>query len=57
MAQEIIILECTEARAEGKAPSRYVSTRNKKSPRTPNRLEKKKFNPFLNRRTLHRETR
>ena len=57
MPQEIIILECTEARAEGKAPSRYVTTRNKKSPRTPNRLEKRKYNPFLKRRTLHREIR
>lgn len=57
MPQEIIILECTEARAEGKAPSRYVTTRNKKSPNTPNRLEKKKYNKFLKRRTLHREIR
>lgn len=55
MPREIIILECTEARAEGKPPSRYVSKRNKKSPNTPNRLEKVKFNWFLNRRTLHRE--
>src|SRR6266566_4788125 len=46
MAQEIIILECTEAKALGKPPSRYMTTRNKKSPRTPNRLEKKKYNPF-----------
>ncbi|MCL4169922.1 UNVERIFIED_CONTAM: hypothetical protein GTU68_063145 [Idotea baltica] len=35
----------------------YVTTRNKKSLRTPGRLEKVKFNPFLNRRTLHREKR
>jgi len=42
MAQEIITLECTEAKALGKSPSRYMTTRNKKSPRTPNRLEKKK---------------
>ena len=35
MARDFIILECTEARAEGKAPSRYISTRNKKSPNTP----------------------
>ena len=56
MAQEIIILECTEAKALGKPVSRYMSTRNKKSPRTPNRLEKKKYNPFLRRHTLHRET-
>jgi len=34
-----------------------MSTRNKKSPRTPNRLEKKKYNPFLKKHTLHRETR
>jgi large subunit ribosomal protein L33 len=57
MARDKIILECTEAKAEGKPASRYVSTRNKKSPNTPNRLEKKKFNPFLRRRTLHREIR
>ena len=47
----------TEAKAEGKPTSRYMSTRNKKSPRTPGRLEKKKYNPFLKRRTLHRELR
>ena len=55
MPREQIILECTEARPEGKPPSRYISTRNKKSPNTPNRLEKVKYNPFLQRRTLHRE--
>lgn len=55
MAQEIVTLECTEASAEGKPVSRYVTTRNKKSPQTPNRLEKKKYNPFLRRHTLHRE--
>jgi len=57
MAQEIITLECTEAKGEGKPASRYMSTRNKKSPQTPNRLEKKKYNPFLKKHTLHRETR
>lgn len=56
MAQEIITLECTEAKAEGKPASRYVTTRNKKSPNTPGRLEKKKYNRFLRRHTLHRET-
>jgi large subunit ribosomal protein L33 len=56
MARDIITLECTEAKAEGKPASRYVSTRNKKSLNTPNRLEKKKYNPFLKRHTLHRET-
>ena len=55
MPREIITLECTEAKAEGKPGSRYVSTRNKKSLNTPGRLEKKKYNPFLRRRTLHRE--
>jgi large subunit ribosomal protein L33 len=55
MPREIITLECTEAKAEGKPASRYVSTRNKKSLNTPGRLEKKKYNPFLRRRTLHRE--
>jgi large subunit ribosomal protein L33 len=57
MPREIIILECTEAKAEGKPTSRYATTRNKKSLRTPGRLEKVKFNPFLQRRTLHRELR
>ena len=55
MAREFITLECTEAKAEGKPVSRYISTRNKKSPNTPNRLEKTKYNWFLRRRTLHRE--
>lgn len=57
MPRDIIILECTEARAEGKPPSRYLSTRNKKSLNTPGRLEKVKYNRFLKRRTLHRELR
>ena len=51
MPRDIIILECTEAKAEGKPTSRYVTTR------TPGRLEKVKYNPFLKRRTLHREMR
>jgi large subunit ribosomal protein L33 len=55
MAREFITIECTEAKAEGKPASRYISTRNKKSLNTPNRLEKVKYNPFLRRRTLHRE--
>ena len=56
MPQEIVTLECTEAKTLGAPVSRYMTTRNKKSPRTPNRLEKKKYNPFLKRHTLHRET-
>ncbi len=57
MPRDIITLECTEARALGKSPSRYVTTRNKKSLRTPGRLEKVKFNPSLQRRTIHSELR
>ncbi|HCJ12114.1 MAG: 50S ribosomal protein L33 [Verrucomicrobia bacterium GWF2_51_19] len=53
MPREHIILECTEARAEGQRPSRYMSTRNKKTQQE--RVEKKKYNPFLQRHTLHRE--
>ncbi|MEX2580131.1 MAG: 50S ribosomal protein L33 [Verrucomicrobiales bacterium] len=57
MPRDVIILQCTEAQEEGARPSIYVTTRNKKSLRTPGRLEKVKFNPFLKRRTLHREKR
>jgi large subunit ribosomal protein L33 len=56
MPRDFIILECTEAKAEGKPVSRYISTRNKKSLNTPSRLEKRKYNPHLRRHTLHRET-
>jgi len=57
MPRDTITLECTEAKAEGKPTSRYITTRNKKSPNTPGRLEKKKYNPNLQRHTLHREIR
>lgn len=50
----IVTLECTEARALGKPPSRYTTTKNKT--KTPSRLEKKKYNPNLSKHTLHRET-
>ena len=53
MARELITLECTEARKEGKPPSRYMSTRNKKL--QTERVEKKKYNPHLRRHTVHRE--
>jgi large subunit ribosomal protein L33 len=53
MARDHIILECTEARGEGKPVSRYMSTRNKKL--QTERVEKKKYNPNLKRHTLHRE--
>ncbi len=53
-ARIIVTLECTEARAEGKSPSRYTTTKNRT--KTPGRMEKKKYNPFLRKHTLHRET-
>jgi len=53
MAREIITLECSEARKEGKSPSRYVTTRNKKL--QTEKLEIRKFNPALRRHTLHKE--
>jgi large subunit ribosomal protein L33 len=48
-----VIIECTEAVAEGKPASRYFTSRNKKLQQ--GRLEVKKYNPFLRRHTLHRE--
>ncbi|MEY2408346.1 MAG: large subunit ribosomal protein [Verrucomicrobiota bacterium] len=53
MAREIITIECTEAKKEGKAPSRYTTTRNKKL--QTERLEIRKFNRNLRRHTLHKE--
>lgn len=53
MPREIVTIECTEARPEGKSPSRYTTTRNKKT--KAEKLELKKYNPFLRRHTLHRE--
>ena len=53
MPREVIILECAEAKKEGKSPSRYMTTRNKKL--QTKRVEKKKYNPFLKRHTLHKE--
>ncbi|MBI3853561.1 MAG: 50S ribosomal protein L33 [Verrucomicrobia bacterium] len=53
MPREIITIECTEARKEGKSPSRYMTTRNKKL--QTEKLEIKKYNPFLRRHTVHRE--
>jgi large subunit ribosomal protein L33 len=51
--QETVTLECTEARKEGKPPSRYLTKRNKKT--VTERIEKKKYNPFLKRHTVHKE--
>lgn len=49
-----VILECTEQRATGvPGISRYITTKNKKN--TTERLERRKYNPYLKRVTLHRE--
>ena len=53
MPIEIVTLECSEARKEGKTPSRYVTTRNKKL--KTEKVELMKYNKFLRRHTLHRE--
>ena len=51
----IITLECTEARKEGVPPSRYTTTKNRQN--HPERLEVKKYNPYLKRHTVHKEIR
>ena len=49
-----VILECTEQKESGvPGMSRYITTKNKKN--TPERLERKKFNPYLGKVTVHRE--
>jgi large subunit ribosomal protein L33 len=53
MARETVTIECTEARKEGKSPSRYVTSRNKKL--KTEKTELKKYNPALRRHTVHRE--
>ena len=53
MARETVTIECTEARKEGKSPSRYQTSRNKKL--KPEKIELRKYNPALRRHTLHRE--
>ena len=49
-----VILECIEQKESGMpGMSRYITTKNKKN--TPNRMERKKYNPILKRVTVHRE--
>ncbi len=49
-----IILECTEQKNSGvPGMSRYISFKNKKN--TPDRLELKKYNPYLKKVTVHKE--
>lgn len=49
-----VILECTEQKETG-VPGifRYITTKNKKN--TPERLELRKYNPYLKKVTLHKE--
>ncbi len=50
-----IILECTEHKASGQPGiSRYYTEVNKKN--TPGRMAVKKYNSYLRRHTLHKET-
>ena len=47
-----VILECTEQKASGvPGMSRYITTKNRKN--TTERLELKKFNPYLSTRKLN----
>ncbi len=49
-----VILECTEQKnSEVKGMSRYITTKNKKN--TTERIELKKYNPFMKKVTLHKE--
>ena len=49
-----VILECTEQKASGvPGMSRYITTKNRKN--TTQRLELKKYNPFLHKMTLNKE--
>ena len=49
-----VILECTEHKDSGMpGTSRYITTKNRKN--TTQRLELMKYNPILNKLTLHKE--
>ena len=49
-----VILECTEQKESGlPGMTRDITTKNKKN--TPDRMERKKYNPILKRVTIHRE--
>jgi large subunit ribosomal protein L33 len=49
-----VIMECTEHKESGMpGTSRYITTKNRKN--TPDRLEKKKYNPILKKMTVHKE--
>lgn len=49
-----VILECTEHKESGQpGTSRYITTKNRKN--TPDRIERRKYNPILKKVTVHRE--
>ena len=49
-----VIMECTEQKNSGvPGTSRYITTKNRKN--TPERVEKKKYNPNLKKVTVHKE--
>jgi large subunit ribosomal protein L33 len=49
-----VILECTEQKTSGiPGMSRYITTKNKKN--TPERMEQRKYNPYLKKVTVHKE--
>ena len=49
-----VILQCTEQKDSGvPGMSRYITTKNRKN--TTERLELKKYNPYLKKYTIHRE--
>ncbi|MCC6817925.1 MAG: 50S ribosomal protein L33 [Bacteroidia bacterium] len=49
-----VILECTEQKnSDVPGMSRYITTKNKKN--TTERIELKKYNPFMKKVTLHKE--
>ena len=49
-----VLLEWTEQKESGVAGmSRYITNKNKKN--TPDRLERRKYNPYLKKVTVHRE--
>jgi len=53
-ARQQAILECTEQKATGvPGISRYITTKNRKN--TAERLELKKYNPYLKKVTVHKE--
>ena len=49
-----VIMECTEHKESGMpGTSRYITTKNRTN--TTERLELKKYNPILNKYTVHKE--